>query len=713
MKRALFFCLLVVPSFVYSQDEDSVRAEQYFVLFVENEYGDSLKARKYADSGLILAKKVNSTYLLAIAYQMRGWFLQNTSQFSEANDSFFNSLKYFKKLGSKQGIADSYGNIGNSYLDLNNYSKSLDYQFLSLEKNEEILNDKAEGSNLENAKEGKTFALHNIAGIYLEVKLYRLALEYEFRSLEYEMEAGHEVDLAISYNLLGKIHKSLNQKDSAIFYFKKAIEIYKVNSYPYGYSSVLHSYSLLDSVGITENHRNKMLAEALSIRKEFGDMDAEARILLDVAKLQLSTLSGDSLKKILSRVDFLIKENNFESLIWNYHEVLSNYYMKIGLYEKAFKSLMISIEQKEIFQKREERQNLATREIRKQIETKSFNDSLKVQNEFAAERLAHQEELSKKQNVIYLSVIGFIVLVASLLFFIQANKRRKRLNSVLTTKNDLIKQQKEIVDEKNKSISDSINYARRLQSAILPTGEVIKEHLPNSFLVYLPKDIVSGDFYWFHKKNSLTMIAVADCTGHGVPGALVSVVCSGALNRSVKEFELSSPAAILNKTRELVIETFNSDSENVEDGMDISLCVFDEAKKELLFAGANNPLWVVRDSGEKIIADNEISEGDTVMYEIKGDKQPIGHFDHGKDFSERKIPLQQNDSFYLFTDGYADQFGGEKNKKFKSSQMKKTLLEMKTLSFEEQGEKLIDVFTNWKKNEEQVDDVCVIGFKVN
>lgn len=701
-----------MPSFVYSQDKDSILAERYFILFVQNEYGDSLKARNYADSGLYLAKKVNSTYLLAIAYQMKGWFLQNTSQFKEAQESFFNSLENFKKVGSKQGVADAYGNIGNTYLDLNDYYKSLDYQLLSLEKNEKILSGEVEGNILADAIEGKTIALHNISSIYFAVKLYRLALNYEFRSLEYETASGHTIDLAISYNALARIHNSLNQRDSAVYYFKKAIEIYKVDDYPYGYSGTLQSYAMMDSIGLTKSHRNRMLTEALRIRKEIGDIDAEARILLDAASLQVNTLPSDSLKKMLDRVDLLIKQNNFENLIWKYHDVLSNYYMRIGLHKKAFESLTISIEQKALKEKKEERQDLATREIRKQIETKSFNDSLTVQNAFATERLAHEKELSKKQNVIYLSVIGFIVLASSLLFFIQANKRRKRLNSVLTTKNDLIKQQKEIVDEKNKSISDSINYARRLQSAILPTAEVIKGHLPNSFILYLPKDVVSGDFYWFHKKNNLTMIAAADCTGHGVPGALVSVVCSGALNRSVKEFGLTSPADILNKTRELVIDTFKSEDDKVEDGMDISLCVFDEKSKELSFAGANNPVWIIRKEGEKIIADSELTEGENILYEIKGDKQPIGHFDYGKDFSERVVALQENDAFYLFTDGYADQFGGEKNKKFKSAQLKKALLEMNTLNFEQQGEKLHTIFNNWKEGTEQIDDVCVIGFRI-
>ncbi|HIP32680.1 MAG TPA: hypothetical protein EYG86_07965, partial [Crocinitomicaceae bacterium] len=375
-----------------------------------------------------------------------------------------------------------------------------------------------------------------------------------------------------------------------------------------------------------------------------------------------------------------------------------------------------SIDYEEKTNNKKKQQDLATKEIRKTFETKNYNDSLKVQSEFAVERLSHQKELSKKQNIIYLSIIGFIVLFASLFFIIQTNKRRKKLNTILSEKNELIVHQKMIVEEKNKSISDSINYAQRLQAAILPSLESIESSLPNSFLINLPKDIISGDFYWFEKKNNLLMIAVADCTGHGVPGAMVSVVCSNALNRSVKEFGLSNPSDVLNKTRELVIETFQSaeGEGEVEDGMDIALCMIDVEKNELSFSGANNPLWIIRNQlEEKIETEFLLSNEELTLYELKGNKQPIGNFDFATDFQQKSVRLHPNDSIYIFSDGFADQFGGERDKKFTTKRMKELLLEINSMPFKKQKDVLLTKFNSWKNGNDQIDDVCLFGFNIS
>jgi serine phosphatase RsbU (regulator of sigma subunit) len=257
--------------------------------------------------------------------------------------------------------------------------------------------------------------------------------------------------------------------------------------------------------------------------------------------------------------------------------------------------------------------------------------------------------------------------------------------------------QKELVEEKNKEITDSINYAKRIQQAILPPPRVVKEFLPDSFILYKPKDIVAGDFYWLESINDEVVFASADCTGHGVPGAMVSVVCHNALNRSVREFSLTDPAEILNKTRELVIETFQQSDHEVRDGMDISLCSFNPKTLKMKWSGANNPLWIIRN--------NE-------LIEYKGDKQPIGKFEKSRPFTPHTIDLQKQDIFYILTDGYADQFGGDKGKKFKYKQLQETLLENSMLRSEEQKQKLDQIFESWKGTLEQVDDVCIIGVRI-
>lgn len=269
---------------------------------------------------------------------------------------------------------------------------------------------------------------------------------------------------------------------------------------------------------------------------------------------------------------------------------------------------------------------------------------------------------------------------------------------------DEVRKQKKIVEEAHKEITDSIQYAKRIQSAILPPQKLVKEYLPESFILYKPKDVVAGDFYWMETFAKATasegtnkrgvLFAAADCTGHGVPGAMVSVVCNNGLNRSVREHGLTDPGKILDKTREIVIQEFEKSEEEVKDGMDISLCALNG--NSLQWAGANNPIWIVR-NGE--------------ILETKPDKQPIGKMEDPKPFTTHTITLEKGDSVYIFTDGFQDQFGGEKGKKFKPANFKKLLLSIQAEPMEKQREIIDATFEEWRGNLEHVDDVCLIGVK--
>lgn len=219
-------------------------------------------------------------------------------------------------------------------------------------------------------------------------------------------------------------------------------------------------------------------------------------------------------------------------------------------------------------------------------------------------------------------------------------------------------------------VLDSINYAKRIQTAILPPKRLIKENLPSSFIYYQPKDIVAGDFYWLEETENGVLFAAADCTGHGVPRAMVSVVCNNSLNRSVREYKLTNPALILDKTRELVIQEFEKSEEEVKDGMDIALCKLDGNK--LVYAGANNPLWIIRNNSNSI-------------EEIKADKQPIGKYHAQESFTSHEITLEKGDTLYLFSDGFVDQFGGERGKKLKSKLFKELLLSVQDKDMKEKN----------------------------
>jgi serine phosphatase RsbU (regulator of sigma subunit) len=307
------------------------------------------------------------------------------------------------------------------------------------------------------------------------------------------------------------------------------------------------------------------------------------------------------------------------------------------------------------------------------------------------------------QGAFYLMMIGVIILVISFLFWYLSFRKEVelRLNA-----EEQLKESLHQIEEKQKEIRDSINYAKRIQEAILPSIDFIKTNLPNSFVYYQPKDVVAGDFYWAEKAGDDFFIAAADCTGHGVPGALVSVVCCNALNRALYEFKLTEPGQILDKTRELVLDSFSKSAEDIKDGMDISLIRINGDK--IQWAGANNPLWIIKSTPDEL----DKQKGNLKLEEIKGDKQPIGKTDHPIPFTTHTLALKKDDSIYLFTDGFADQFGGARGKKFMYKQLKDLLVTNYQMSFQEKAPFLKEVLNQWKGELEQVDDVCIIGIRL-
>lgn len=252
------------------------------------------------------------------------------------------------------------------------------------------------------------------------------------------------------------------------------------------------------------------------------------------------------------------------------------------------------------------------------------------------------------------------------------------------------------IEAKNKEITDSINYAQKVQLATLPPLAFIRQTIPKTFVLYKPKDIVAGDFYWFEKVDEKIYFAAADCTGHGVPGAMLSMVCGNVLNRIVHENDIYETGKILDKTRDRVLETFAKAENDVKDGMDISLCCINQSTGDVYWSGANIPLWYVKN--------NELKE-------IKAHKQCIGYTDSPTSFPTHQLRLRPNDALYLVTDGFADQFGGPRGKKYKQKQLQEALLATHNYALDDQKNYLVNSFNRWKGDLEQVDDVTVIGIR--
>jgi serine phosphatase RsbU (regulator of sigma subunit) len=339
------------------------------------------------------------------------------------------------------------------------------------------------------------------------------------------------------------------------------------------------------------------------------------------------------------------------------------------------------------------------------LEQEKALQKLQLENEKGLQLLSSKNlEIDSMGSTIFVFVSMLLLFIALIFFVVRSNMLRRKANILLQEQKEIIagqkqevESQKHLVEEKQKEILDSIAYAQRLQAATLPAKNFISQHLPDNFILYLPKDIVAGDFYWADYKNNTLYIAAADSTGHGVPGAMVSMVCANALNRAVNEFNCLLPGTILDKTRELVIEAFAKNNNDVKDGMDISLLAVNLVDKKIMWGGANNPLWYWQEGK---------------LHEIKADKQPIGKTENATAFSTHNINFSLATTFYLFTDGFADQFGGAKGKKFKYKQLEEHIESTHTLPMDEQMQLLNTKFKHWKGNLEQVDDICIMGIRI-
>ncbi|MBL7896561.1 MAG: tetratricopeptide repeat protein [Bacteroidia bacterium] len=554
---------------------------------------------------------------------------------------------------------------------------------------------------------------------------YETAAELYYEALNKWKETNDLIKIAIGYGDLAVINYYLGHFKEASEYWQKSVDIYTVkNDIPKlagdlgnlglvqielgdlfkaeqnlkkslqlcieinSYNSIANAYNNLSKL---ESHKNNLPLsieynkKSIEFFQKTGDIEHLINSYSNSAELYRRLKNhSEALNNINKAFELESQRNNktnLNTLLYNRAAI----YADIKKHKEAYEDILQHIQIKDSLVNSENQ--LAVSELEKKYELSEKEN----ENKLLSERIKVKDVESDRQKLA-ISLIGIVLLfVAGAAFIlIRQNREKNRINTQLAEKNNIIESQ-------HKDIKDSIQYAKRIQDAILPPLSHIQNFLKDSFIYYKPKDIVAGDFYWMEHKDHLVFIAAADCTGHGVPGAMVSVVCSNALNRAVLEFNLTDPGKILDKTRDLVLETFAKSDADVKDGMDISLCVINNDSKTVSWAGANNPLWFTNDKN---------------MIEITADKQPIGKSDHPKPFTTHSVPVKSGDSIFLFTDGYADQFGGPKGKKFKYKQFQELLLAKNNEKPEVQMQAIHDTFMQWKGPQEQIDDVCVIGFRI-
>lgn len=607
-------------------------------------------AEKKSDSLFILSKQINYTEGVAESYNLKGVINRDQSNLKDALDNYLSALKLFEELKMPVKVAGIQNNIGLIYAEIKEYRTALAYYF------------KAEKINSSN-KEKSRLAINynNIATCYQKLNQFSSAQTYLQKSLLLRQEVADTIGMAMSYHNIGINHQLTNDKDSAIIFFNKSLSYLSNMS-----ENIGHAYNYLE-LGNTLLQQGKL-------------KEAENYLLSSLRITQNSELEG---------------------LKVEVYKYLSMLYEKQNDFKKAYTYQNLYLASKDNVESDESKNEILEKELeydfakRQELQRKDAENRQAV----AAAEIKSQKKLTTGAVIALIVLSGLILIV-----FRSYNQKRKA--------NEIISKQKEIVEHKNKEILDSINYAKYIQNALLPSEKSISSLDIDCFILFKPKDIVSGDFYWIHNNpyttsgENETYIAAVDCTGHGVPGALVSVVGNNGLNRCVKEYGIHDTGKILDKLSELVEETFEKSENELKDGMDISLLkistnadsIFNN-NVNLQWSGANNPVWIIRKNSK-------------LLEEIKADKQPVGKFSERKNFTSHDIVLEKGDRLYLFTDGYADQFGGEKGKKFKYRQLENLLISTAHLALMEQKSLLEKAFSDWKGQLEQVDDVCLIGITV-
>ncbi|MBK9285572.1 MAG: SpoIIE family protein phosphatase [Sphingobacteriaceae bacterium] len=556
-----------------------------------------------------------------------------------------NALKVYEKLNDYLGIARAYHGLSALTTERGS-NKSFEYGLKALENYilaKDVNGEISMQMNLGVSYLKRAFSTNN-------EKDGENAFKHLSKSAEKAIQTNDDVNLAASYSNLGALFGFKKEYKKSLDYCRKALVIRKKLGNKISIASTLtnigHNYSELNQKDSAVYYTLEALKYADEIGAPYIQMGCYEQLYL------------------------IYQQSKEADLALKYH--------------KLFKTVSDELQNQERMK--------SLQEIETKFETEQKDKEIIVLNQL---QKAKDTEISHQKIINYLIASGLIVVILFSAFlgkiFIDKKKAHK-----------LLKAQNELINEKNRNITDSINYAKIIQSAVLPNDNEFLEHFKNGFILFKPKDIVSGDFYWFTQNNSKKIITVADCTGHGVPGAFMSMIGISFLNEIVNENEITNPAEILGLLRYKIKTALKQkDSEKqAQDGMDMALLTFDEHFNTVEFAGANNPLWILK-------------KGENMITEFKPDKKPVGYY-HGETlpFTKTQIPLQKGDALYIFTDGIADQFGGPKGKKFKYKQLKQILIDLKDASMQEQKTAIENYFQQWKGDIEQTDDICIIGLKV-
>jgi len=648
--------------------------------------------------------------------------------------SFFKAIKTLKTLEKEiiENIKDDtllaklYKKLGRVYEDENDYENAGQYYLKALKVNQKLNNEK-----------GIASALNSLGLIYYYQGNYDLALKNFNQALPIVKKLNFKYGIATILSNMGIIYLYQNKLDSAKNIYLKVLELSKEFN---DKRRISQTYNNLALVYQKQKNRGKAkfyLKKALEIKKELGDKQGQASIYTNLATIFIEEKNYNKALQYLKKAERIARKINSREYLKNIYNNYATVYEKKGDYLNAFKYEEKYVELKDSLITEEMQKQLMT--LQTKYETEQKEQQIKLQKvklaKVEAENKQKALKLEKARLQITFSIIG-VILLLGVVFFIYRNYRQKqKLSEELSRRNHIIEAtneklnkllkeleaQKQHIELIHKELSESIDYSKRIQTSILPSFETLKKNVDNYFLIFYPRDKVSGDFYWWAHVEGKTIITVADCTGHGVPGAFMSMLGMSFLREIVEKEYITHPGIILKRLRKEIIRALKQKGTPGEqkDGMDMALIAIDHKKQTLQFAGANNPVYVVTNHKLEIIGDAinpvkefSIEDESNTLYELKPDKMPIAIYEKMDKFNTIEIKYNQGDQVYLFSDGYADQFGGPKGKKFKYKALKNTILGNAHHSMSEQKTILEQTFIQWKNGYNQVDDVTLMGIKL-
>ncbi len=664
--------------------EDTNKVKTLITLALALEGSKPDQAFTYANEALLLSQSLDFKRGTSICYHTMGSLKFDQGDYDKALDYLFKDITIAQQIGDRQGVGTTFNTIGNIHAQHGDYDKALEFYFKSLKIKEDL-----------NDKKGMAACYGNIGIINYLKNDYPKALEYYTKALEIFTELGFKESMADSYNNIGLIYASQGDYSKALEFYFKDLAITEALG---DKQAIADSYGNIGQIQAKKGNFADALEyymKSLNIRKELGDKKGMADSYSSLGNLYMQENHYAEAKVQLLRSLEISIEIDAKPDMMSAYLALSACDSSAGNFKSAYDFHKLYSQYKDSVINEDSNAKID------ELQTKYKSEKNTQEIEFLNKDKEHQAQLTtaeaKKNRTILIFVIcGFAGALIFAFIIFRGYKQKQKVNFQLADKN-------KIIEEKNKDITDSINYARRIQDAMLVPKEEISKTLKDFFILLKPKDIVSGDFYYYAETNNKIIIAAVDCTGHGVPGAFMSLIGNDALNDIVIGRGITTPSLILEKLHDgirlaLKQETLKSES---RDGMDIAICSLDLKTNTLEFSGAMRNLYIIRNKEE-------------ILEEIIGNKTSVGGEMSGskKIFANNVVQIFSEDAFYIFSDGFADQFGGQHGKKFMVARLKGLLLANSKKKMIEQETELFNAFEDWRRKEEQIDDILVIGVRV-